>query len=58
LVGEILATGVAASMIIVAATTTFKGKIGSFMVNKEKADASLIESLLKIFPKLMGKALT
>ena len=57
-VGEILATGVAVSMIIVAATTTFRGKIGSFKVNKEKADASLIESLLKHFPKLIGKTLT
>jgi len=58
LVGEILATGVAVSMIIVAATTTFKGKIGSFVVSKKEADASLIESLLKHFPKLIGKTLT
>lgn len=52
LVGEILAIGVAVSMIVVASTTTFKGKIGSFEVSKEVADASLIESLLKHFPKL------
>ena len=58
-VGEILATGVAVSMIIVAATTTFQGKIGkSIVVGKKAADASLIESLLKYFPKLIGKTLT
>jgi hypothetical protein len=58
-VGEILATGVAVSMIIVAATTTFRGKIGkSIVVGKKAADANLIESLLKYFPKLMGKTLT
>lgn len=57
-VGEILATGVAVSMIIVVATTTFKGKIGEFDIIKKEADASLIESILKYFPKLTGKTLT
>ena len=57
-VGEILATGVAVSMIIVAATTTFKAKIGNFEIIKKEADASLIESILKYFPKLTGKTLT
>jgi hypothetical protein len=52
LVGEILAIGVAISMIIVACTTEFKGRVGTFQVTKETADASLIESLLKNFPKL------
>ena len=52
LAGAILATGVAVSMIIVASTTAFKGRIGNFKVTKEKASASLIESLLKYFPKL------
>jgi hypothetical protein len=52
LAAEILAIGVAISMIIVASTTTFKGSIGNFEVTKETADASLIEALLKHFPKL------
>jgi len=52
LVGAILAVGVAVSMIIVASTTSFKGKVGDFDVVKETADPSLIEALLKHFPKL------
>jgi hypothetical protein len=52
LAGEILAIGIAVSMIIVASTTTFRGKIGSFVVNKKEADAGFIEALLKHFPKL------
>ena len=51
LAGAILATGIALSMIIVASTTTFKGKVGNFEVRKETADASFIEALLKHFPK-------
>jgi hypothetical protein len=51
LVGVILATGVAVSMIIVASTTKFKGKVGNFKVEKEVADANFIEALLKYFPK-------
>lgn len=49
--GAILATGVAVSMIIVASTTKFKGKVGDFKVEKEAADANFIEALLKYFPK-------
>lgn len=52
LAGAILALGVAVSMIIVASTTAFKGKIGGFEVTKNTADAGLIEALLKHFPKL------
>ena len=52
LVGAILATGIALSMIIVASTTTFKGKIGNFEVRKKAADANFIEALLKYFPKI------
>lgn len=52
LVGAILATGVAVSMIIVVSTTAFKGKVGTFEVTKETANASFIEALLKHFPKL------
>ncbi len=51
LAGAILATGIAVSMIIVASTTTFKGKVGNFEVRKETADASFIEALLRHFPK-------
>lgn len=51
LAGAILATGIAVSMIIIAATTTFKGKVGNFEVAKETADASIIEALLKHFPQ-------
>ncbi len=51
--GEILATGVALSMIIIAATTTFKGKVGAIEVAKEVASPRLIESILKYFPKLI-----
>ena len=51
--GEILATGVAISMIIIAATTTFKGKVGAFDVAKEVASPELIKSILKYFPKLI-----
>jgi len=52
LVGAILAIGIAVSMIIVASTTTCKGRVGSFEVTKKTADANLIEALLKHFPKL------
>ena len=52
LVGTILATGVAVSLIIVASTTAFKGRVGNFEITKETADASFIEALLKHFPKL------
>lgn len=51
LAGAILATGVAVSMIVVACTTTFKGRVGRFRVVKETADARFIEALLKHFPK-------
>lgn len=51
MVGEILATGIALSMIIIASTTAFSGKIGRFRVEKKTADASFIEALLKHFPK-------
>ena len=49
--GVNLTTGIAVSMIIIAATTTFRGTVGSFEVAKEAADASLIEAVLKYFPK-------
>lgn len=52
MVGEILALGVAVSMIIVAASTKFKGKVGAFEVDKGTVDAGFIEALLKHFPKL------
>jgi hypothetical protein len=52
IVGELLAIGLAVSMIIVASTTTFKGRIGNFEITKGIADASFIEALLKHFPKL------
>jgi hypothetical protein len=52
LAGAILAIGVAVSMIIVASTTAFKGRVGGFEVTKETADATFIEALLKHFPKL------
>ncbi len=52
IVGELLAIGVAVSMIIVASTTTFKGRIGNFEIRKRLADAKFIEALLKNFPKL------
>lgn len=52
LAGTILATGVAISMIIVAATTSFKGKIGEFDVVKKNADAELLKVLIQLFPKL------
>lgn len=48
----ILAVGVAGSMIIVASTTAFKGKVGTFEVMKETVNASFIEVLLKHFPKM------
>jgi len=50
--GSILAMGVAISMIIVASTTTVKGKIGDFEIVKEKPNEKFIEALLKHFPKL------
>jgi hypothetical protein len=52
IVGELLAIGLAISMIIVASTTTFKGRIGNFEIMKGPADANFIEALLKHFPKL------
>lgn len=52
LAGAILAIGIAVSMIIVASTTEFKGRIGNFEITKETADANFIEALLKHFPKL------
>jgi hypothetical protein len=52
LAGAILAIGVAVSMIVVASTTAFKGRIGNFEITKETADANFIEALLKHFPKL------
>lgn len=52
LVGEILALGVAVSMIIVASSTKFKGKVGKFEIEKGTVDAGFIEALLKHFPKL------
>ncbi len=52
MVGEILATGIALSMIIVAATTAFNGRIGNFKITKETADATFIEALFKHFPKI------
>lgn len=51
MVGTILATGVAVSMIVLASTTAFKGRIGNFEISKTTADANFIESLLKHFPK-------
>jgi hypothetical protein len=52
LAGAILAIGVAISMIVVASTTAFRGRVGNFEVTKERADATFIEALLKHFPKL------
>lgn len=50
MVGEILATGVALSMMIVASTVTFKAKIGDWTIKKEKADPALIKELIKTSP--------
>lgn len=49
LVGAILATGVAVSMIIVAATITAKGTVKGIEFEKKAADATLVGAAGKIF---------
>ena len=51
IVGAILATGVAISMIIVAATTQAKGEIGGVKFKKTIANADLVGTIIKHFPK-------
>lgn len=47
--GTILATGVAISMIIVAATTRLKARIGTLEIEKQTADAELVGEIVKNF---------
>jgi hypothetical protein len=58
MVGAILATGVAVSMIIVAATTQLDGQIGGMRIKKGAATPKQIEALSKLipsFPMIFGK---
>jgi hypothetical protein len=48
LLGEVLDTGIALSMVIVACTFQFKATIGSFTIVKTAADATLIEAIAKV----------
>lgn len=55
MVGEILATGVALSMVIVASTITLKGKIAGMEIGKTVVDTKLVETLVKLFPNSLEK---
>lgn len=58
MVGAILATGVAVSMIIVAATTRLQVKIGDGEIIKDAASEGQLKALLGALPKLFSTILT
>ncbi|MHC4946814.1 MAG: hypothetical protein ACYTG1_00935 [Planctomycetota bacterium] len=56
LVGAILATGVAVSMVIVAATTTFKGRVGKFRIEKGTAQPEQLREIARVFSPSPARA--
>ncbi len=55
--GIVLAVGLVASVLLIAATTEFEGEIGNFKIKKTKADPAVIRAITEPFADILSTIL-